>query len=210
MDESWQQKQRRLIISHAITTSTPFEQLASAFCQSTDDQSNYKKLIDFPAAESFNIDDEAIPQAIPININQAEDTLLSVVNPNPWRNQNQCHRFNEKSSINAKSSYWSQQGSLLSLDHTKLLAEAKLVSFFSATTEEESSRSCGSHVSSVSSQGKPSRTKTRLKWTADLHEKFVNSVNLLGGAENSTKFAASNRGTRKTDKNDATAAKGDK
>ncbi|OMO55191.1 hypothetical protein COLO4_36146 [Corchorus olitorius] len=186
--ESWQQKQRRLIISHANAITTPFEQLASAFSQ-TGDQS-YKKLIDFPAAESV-VDDEAIPQAIPININQAQDTLLSVVNPNLRRNnQNQCHRFNFNEKYSNAKSYWSQQGSLLSLDHTKLLAEAtrrnSKVSIFSATTEEDSSRSCGSRVSSVSSQGKPSSTKTRLKWTADLHEKFVNCVNLLGGAEKAT------------------------
>ncbi|KAK8972521.1 hypothetical protein V6N11_081636 [Hibiscus sabdariffa] len=30
---------------------------------------------------------------------------------------------------------------------------------------------------------KPSRIKTRLKWTAHLHDKFVGCVNLLGGAE---------------------------
>ncbi|XP_021283365.1 myb family transcription factor PHL5-like [Herrania umbratica] len=179
-----QQKQERLV-SHSVTTSTtPLEQLASAFC-ATDQSKSY---IDFQPAKR-DIDEHQAPgyEAIP-TINQAKDTLLSIVNPHLWRNQ--CQRFTEKS--NGKS-YWSQQGSLLSLDHGKLLAEAtrdsKVISLCSPQPEQQYpniSRISGTRVSSVSSGGRPSSIKTRIKWTVDLHEKFVNCVNLLGGAEKAT------------------------
>ncbi|KAK9154610.1 hypothetical protein Sjap_002090 [Stephania japonica] len=42
--------------------------------------------------------------------------------------------------------------------------------------------SCASHVSSQA----PVSNKRRIRWTQDLHEKFVESVKCLGGAENAT------------------------
>ncbi|XVF75882.1 hypothetical protein PTKIN_Ptkin13bG0222600 [Pterospermum kingtungense] len=120
-----QQKQRRLVISHSDTniSLTPLEQLASAFC-AINDQSKIS-YIDFQSAErepQHSSDQQAMPSSS-IN-NKAQDTLLSVVNPQLWRNnQYGRHRLSERTLTNAKS-YWSQQGSLLSLDHSKLLAEA--------------------------------------------------------------------------------------
>lgn len=116
-----QQKQRRLVISNSDTN--PLEQLASAFCAIDDDETQMISYIDFQSAERYSDDPQSSSdhqQAIPIRssistmINKAEDhTLVSVVNPDRlWRN-------------NAKR-YWSQQGSLLSLDHSKLLSEANL------------------------------------------------------------------------------------
>ncbi|XVE61241.1 hypothetical protein DITRI_Ditri06bG0023800 [Diplodiscus trichospermus] len=139
--------------------------------------------------QSSNIhssDQQAIPSS---TINQAIDhTLLSVVNPHLWRN-NQCHRLRL------------QQGSLLSLDHSKLLAEATRNSkasdhvslCFRHEQEQQSANYFSRNTSgtcscrSVSSGAKSSNIKkSRLKWTADLHEKFINCVNLLGGAEKAT------------------------
>ncbi|XP_022766785.1 myb family transcription factor PHL5-like [Durio zibethinus] len=194
-----QQKQKRLI-SHSgtLSSSTPLEQLASAFSATDQRKISY---FDFQAAESDSDESQAAGyqvsnhssehQAIPSSsINQAEDTLLSIVNPHLRRNNQFCHGFSEKS--NAKC-YWSQQGNLLSLDHNKLLAEAtgnsKVSLCFQDEPEQQSSnfsRISGTCGGPVSSGARPSNIKTRLKWTADLHEKFVNCVNLLGGAEKAT------------------------
>ncbi|KAL4312633.1 hypothetical protein GQ457_01G014050 [Hibiscus cannabinus] len=105
---------------------------------------------------------------------QENDTLLSVVNPHL------CHRLNQK--LCNSTNYWCQQESFLSLDHTKLLDEAARIS---KANEQYP------HFSRVSATfgEKPWRIKTRLKWTADLHDKFVGCVNLLGGAENATPSA---------------------
>ncbi|WRX25757.1 MYB-CC type transcription factor [Theobroma cacao] len=182
---SSQPKQKRLVLHSVTTPTTPLEQLASAFCAT--DQS--KSHIDFQLAERDSDEPQAPGyEAIP-TINQAKDTLLSIVNPHLWRNQ--CQRFTEK--CNGKS-YWSQQGSLLSLDHGKLLAEATrnskasdlVISLCSSRPEQQYpniSRISGTRASSVSSGGRPSNIKTRIKWTVELHKKFVNCVNLLGGAE---------------------------
>ncbi|KAK6232280.1 hypothetical protein SCA6_002353 [Theobroma cacao] len=185
---SSQPKQKRLVLHSVTTPTTPLEQLASAFCAT--DQS--KSHIDFQLAERDSDEPQAPGyEAIP-TINQAKDTLLSIVNPHLWRNQ--CQRFTEK--CNGKS-YWSQQGSLLSLDHGKLLAEATrnskasdlVISLCSSRPEQQYpniSRISGTRASSVSSGGRPSNIKTRIKWTVELHKKFVNCVNLLGGAEKAT------------------------
>ncbi|XWS43222.1 hypothetical protein CRYUN_Cryun16bG0084100 [Craigia yunnanensis] len=196
-----QQKQKRLISQSVTTTTTPLEQLASAcFCATDQSKISY---IEFQLAE-LDSDEPQAPgyQSSSHNFSNIhssyQQAMLSVVNPHPWRN-NQCHRFSEKS--NSKTSYWSLMGSLVSLDHSKLLAEATrnskasdLVSLcFPHKPEQQSpnyfSRISGTCGRSVSSVAKSSNIKTRLKWTADLHEKFVNCVNLLGGAEKATPTA---------------------
>lgn len=48
------------------------------------------------------------------------------------------------------------------------------------------SASVGSGSSSSSFNGNGFTTKTRIRWTQDLHEKFVDCVNRLGGAEKAT------------------------
>ncbi|XVE75701.1 hypothetical protein DITRI_Ditri12bG0114000 [Diplodiscus trichospermus] len=189
-----QQKQKR----------TPLEQLAFAFCAIDESKISY---IDFERAERDGDEPQSSfhhqfaihssdRKAIPRSNNQATDSLLSIVNPHLWRNNQYGHGFIEKS--NAKS-YWSKQGSLPSLDHRKLLAEATrnskasdLFSLCSTQPDEQQSpnfsRISGTCGRSVCSGEKSSNNKKRIKWSADLHEKFVNCVNLLGGAESEQFF----------------------
>jgi hypothetical protein len=56
-------------------------------------------------------------------------------------------------------------------------------------TENPLSRSCSTigapatHVGSGNVAAAAAPSKTRIRWTQDLHERFVDSVNQLGGAD---------------------------
>ncbi|XVF07338.1 hypothetical protein REPUB_Repub06bG0129900 [Reevesia pubescens] len=209
------QKNQNRLISHSVTISsrsnpTPLEQLASAFFE-TDErnishidfqpvatdlrdgdiqpQSSTHHHHEFPNIHSSDHQADIFPSST--GINKAKETLLSFVNlPDLWSRNSQyyCHSLStEKSSINANKSCWSQQGSLLSLDHTKLLAEATRNSKAKQQSPIISRNNIsGNYGRSVPCGARPTSIKKRLKWTADLHHKFVNCVNLLGGAEKAT------------------------
>ncbi|KAK8663247.1 hypothetical protein V6N13_025126 [Hibiscus sabdariffa] len=162
--------QKRSISDSDSISSAPLKQSASS-SSGINDQTKIS-YISFQAANGDRDDEFRMP--LHPSYQQENDTLLSVVNPHL------CHRLNKK--LCNSTNYWSQQESFLSLDHTKLLDEAARISKANEKYPDFS------RISATFGE-KPSRIKTRLKWTADLHEKFVGCVNLLGGAENATPSA---------------------
>jgi len=62
-----------------------------------------------------------------------------------------------------------------------------------------SAGSLSTSLGSTSSSGNVVSSKTRIRWTKDLHEKFVECVNRLGGAE--SKYSFQNLSIEKTNVN---------